>query len=394
MFGFTRAIDYDADYIGICNPHIDPETKESSLECFCDNRENFTMHPIMDYDISRITIKGCGTVEVPFAALNNLQLKILEFLDLKRLTILSFALSSVQGVEILKISDIADLDVVQHAFVGLYNIEKFILKNVTANNLVKDAFSSIMNIRHFNVEDSSFKNVEELAFAIHNVTIFSVNNTEFYTLEDCAFIIHNSEEVIFDNCSFQETRNGSFILSFVDSLAFRNSQFGELATSALQCNALKTFSMINSVIEELKPEAFKDLEVNELIYFTNNTIKIAYENSLNAIITQPSNSTEIKFCCNDFTCDCNLFWLWSLKDVYENVTILKNNWCIGDKTKYIDHYVPIMDSYNNCMTLEPRSFKTMHEFLNESQYVISFGQSLELSLKTILCILIIINLLS
>ncbi|GFS86683.1 beta_helix domain-containing protein [Nephila pilipes] len=367
VFGFARAFDYDYGNFELCKTYEDLTTKEPSLECFCENRENFTMHPIYDFDITRITVRGCGNVRVPFAALNNLQLEVLEFLDLERLTILSFSLSSVQGVEILKIADIADLEVVQHAFVGLYNIDRFILRNVTANILTRDAFSSITNVRHFMVEDSTFKNVEELAFAIHNVTNFSAKNTEFHTLENCAFLIHNSEEVLFDNCVFQETKNGSFILSFVDSLVFRNSQFGELATSYLQSNGLKTFSIINSVIEELKPEAFKDLEVHELINFKNNTIKIAYENSLNAILTQPSNYIDIKFCCNSFTCDCNIFWLWSLKDIDENVTVLEKNWCIGDKQKSLNNYIPIMDSNNNCMTLESRPFKTTHQFLNETQ---------------------------
>ncbi|GIY25717.1 uncharacterized protein CDAR_263741 [Caerostris darwini] len=391
LISVIRAYDYDYDNFQKCRTESDEYTDEMYLECYCEDRENITLHPIYDSEITRITIKGCGAVRVPFSALNNLQLQELEFIDLNKLTILPFALSSVHGVSVLKIADVADLEIIQHGFVGVHNIDRLIISNVTVNTLTKEAFNSVTNVNMFVVEDCTFREVQQLAFSLHNVTNLMINNSEFYFLQDYSFLIHNSEKVIFEHCLFHQTENGSFILSFVDSVYFKSCHFKDIATTAFHSNVLSNFSITDSIIEDLQPEAFGNLVIQDKITFKNNSVSITYETSLDPLLT-PYYNLSVDYCCNSFTCDCNIFWLWEMKNSDEN-NILENSKCIGDSTQTLDLYKPIMDSYNNCMTLELKSSQTM-QFFDVSKPVISFGSSLIFSIRTLITTFVMIKLLS
>ncbi|GIY23000.1 uncharacterized protein CEXT_480021 [Caerostris extrusa] len=363
LISVIRAYDYDYDNFQKCRTESDEYTDEMVWRCAS-----------------------------AFSALNNLQLQELEFIDLNKLTILPFALSSVHGVSVLKIADVADLEIIQHGFVGVHNIDRLIISNVTVNTLTREAFNSVTNVNMFVVEDCTFREVQQLAFSLHNVTNLMINNSEFYFLQDYSFLIHNSEKVLFEHCLFHQTENGSFILSFVDSVYFKSCHFKDIATTAFHSNVLSNFSITDSTIEDLQPEAFGNLVIQDKITFKNNSVSITYETSLDPLLT-PYYNLSVDYCCNSFTCDCNIFWLWEMKNSDENDNILENSKCIGDSTQTLDLYKPIMDSYNNCMTLELKSSQRM-QFFDVSKPIISFGSSLLFSIRTLITTFFMIKLLS
>ncbi|CAL1274532.1 unnamed protein product [Larinioides sclopetarius] len=405
VLGTTSGLDYNYDNFNVCVTLTDPNTDESFLECMCEDRENFTVDSIIDFSITRIIIKGCGDVRIPFASLTNLQLSEIEFADLNRLTILPFALSAVQGVSVLKISDVAELNIIQHAFVGLYNIEQFIIRNVTASTVMKDAFSAISTVNQFLIEDCIFQKVQQFGFLLQNITHFNAINTEFHAMENYSLTLHNAKNVVFESCVFHETQNASFTFSFVDSVYYKNCHFWEIETTAFHSNPLNVFSITDSYIENLKPDAFGGLELQGFFVFTDNTIDITYETSFTSIFTPQYSELDLKYCCNTFTCDCNIFWMWSLKDLDKNNTMLEESYCIGTKLKPVTLYKPIMDSQNNCMTLELKSPAKKQSveakkittdcrnndcLLNDVE---SVGWRNMLAFRTVLCTLIIIILL-
>ncbi|KAF8790987.1 hypothetical protein HNY73_005925 [Argiope bruennichi] len=403
VLGTTRGNDYNFDNSKICKTVTDLNTDEPFLECMCEDRENFIVDYIFDFSITRIVIKGCGDVRIPFASLTNLQLTEIEFADLNKLTIFPFALSSVQGVSILKISDVADLNIIQHAFVGLYNIDQFIIRNVTANIIKSDAFSAISAVNQFLIEDSTFHEVEQFAFAIQNITTFNIINTEFHIMANYSLLLHNVKDVLFDKCVFHETENGSFVFSFVDSVCYKNCQFSEIETTAFHSNPLNVFSITDSYIENLKPEAFGGLDIQQSFIFTDNTVDITYDNSF-SIFATTFNEINMSYCCNTFTCDCNIFWMWGLKYLDKNNTMLENSYC-SDKKIPITSYKPVMDSNSNCMTLElkyqPKKQSLEADKITAdckgdeclSSAISSAGWQIKLAFRTVLCSLFIIKLL-
>ncbi|KAG8202011.1 hypothetical protein JTE90_010382 [Oedothorax gibbosus] len=364
FIGSARALETESSVTisDLCTIDEDPDSSIPFVECLCSNRENFTYTSLFVYNINRITIKGCGSVHLGFDSLSNLHLKQLSFVDLQSLTLQTFSLFWTEEIENLKIEDVGDLIIQQHAFSGLRNVDMVTLKNVTVQRLPKEAFSSIANVRLMIIEGSAFYYIEQLAFVVQNVTILKVIDSEFHALEDSSFFILESDVVQFKDCTFETTDNQTFVISRVDSISFYNCSFEDLAPNSVQTHNVNTISFTNSVIEVLHPDAFTGLKVVEKIEFKWNTIRIMYNNSLEPILAPELKYVEVDFCCNSFTCDCNIFWLWSLK----NREILENSTCIEDLSTTVSLYVPILDSENICMTLELKS--SQYEYHGNTSY--------------------------
>ncbi|XP_055929997.1 uncharacterized protein LOC129960532 [Argiope bruennichi] len=405
LLGTPIKMDHSSENFRICKTLTDPNTDEPFLECMCDVRENFTVGYIFDFSIARVFIKGCGDVIIDFGSLKDLQLTEIEFVDLNKLTIFPFALSSIQGISVFKISDVAALNIMQHAFVGLNNIDKFIIRNVTANTIKSDAFSSISAVNQFLIEDSAFQEVEQFAFTIQNIITFNVINTEFHIMANHSLLLHNVKNVVFEKCVFHETENGSFVFSFVDSVSYKNCEFWEVETTAFQSNSLNVFSITNSYIENLKPDAFGGLDLQNSFVFTDNIVDIINETSFSGLFSTSFNELGLSYCCNTFICDCNIFWMWGLKDLDKNNTMLENSYCSGKKKYPVNSYKPIIDSKNNCITLELKSSikeqsaeedKITTECKSDDcllSVISSAGWQIKLVFRTVLCTLIIIKLL-
>lgn len=351
LYELAQAFDSQPSLVNedICTIDEDNTTSLPYVTCICPNRENFTYSSMLVENLNIIKIKGCGKVHIGFDALSNLHLKELQLTEIQSLVLEPFTLLWVQKIEFLKLHHISNLIIQPHAFVGLHNVDTFIMSNVTVEKLSKDTFSSVTNIRFMSIEDCVFDRVEQNAFATYNITVLKVSNSIFRVLQSHSFFIMSSEEVRFEHCSFGCTENGTFIVSHVNSFYFQNCQFGNLVSNSIQSNDIKLFNLSDSVIDVLQSDAFADLKVIEKIVFKRNIIKIIYNDSLQPFLNPTLDYVNLDFCCNQFTCDCNIYWMYKLEDPAQ---VLENNSCIEDPFRSLALYQPILDSSNECMTLE------------------------------------------
>ncbi|KFM71625.1 hypothetical protein X975_14685, partial [Stegodyphus mimosarum] len=318
----------------------------------------------MDFDIKHVLVKGCGTVTMPLGALTHLRLETIQLLDIKQLNIKPFALAGVQGIESLTIANVSEFNVRSHGFVGLFNISRLIISNVSATYLSTNSFGFVSNVKYFLIEHSNFVHVEDAAFFIANITTFKVYNTKFHELRNTSFEVHISDEVIFENCYFGETNEHSFSLSSIHNITFQSCKFGLLAASSFLSSELQTFILQNCTIETLEKDAFASLDVSEKLIFTHNSIEIvdAYAMTSN-IVSNFTKPLKVENCCNGFTCDCSIFWMLSSDyDSRQYDSFSQQSFCIGNPSTKLTDLVPVLDSSENCMTLEMKSRQLPKEF--------------------------------
>lgn len=326
-----------------------------TMHCKCENRENITLTATVHFDIKNIKIESCGTVHVPLGAVPHLQLDEIAFIDITELYIRPFSLVGIQALHTLKIHNVKKFTVAPHGFVGLMNVQNVLIKNVFSKQLLEGSFGGVTAVEKFRIEDSHFGDVQDNAFILTNITSFSILNCTFDNIDTNSFLIHTAKEVTFSTCYFQNVTFSSICLSFVDSLVFDHCFFGILEPHSLDTRNLQIFKFEDCEVEELKTNAFALLDASEQISFKNNRIYFADEHSLYIRTENFTSHDNILNCCNYFTCDCNIYWLWENNDTLFYQSFLNKSYCIGEN-KHLTDMVPILDSHDNCKTLELKTF--------------------------------------
>lgn len=310
---------------------------DTTLTCVCKDGENITLTATVNFDIKWIRVDGCFVVDVPLGAIPHLQLEEIVFSNIYELNIRPFALVGVQTLHTLKIDNIKNFQVQPHGFVGLLNVENVIIKNVVSKQLVEGSFGGVSTIEHFEIENSHFGDVQSNAFIFTNITAISIVNCTFDHIETTAFLIHVAKDVTFVSSRIQNINNKSISLSYVESLSILNCQFDVLVSDSIETVNLRRFKFEDCKVSELETNAFALVDASEKISFSGNVIKFAEEYSLNfSTSNSTSENRDLYLCCNYFTCDCHLEWLWGdPKELphphHEN--ILKTGYCIGNETQ-------------------------------------------------------------
>lgn len=332
-------------------------SEDASLNCFCKQKENITLTAILDFEITQITVKDCGFVTIPLGAITHLQLMSISLTDIEQLDILPFAFVGVQEIQSLRIENIRKFNVQKHGFVGLYNVSNVIIRNVTSEKIAIGSFGAVSNIQNFLIANSVFQEIQETAFVMTNITNFTISDSKLRSLANISFLLHNSESVTFENCDIEETRNNTFTMSFVENLNFINCRFGIIASTFILSSSLEEFTFSYCTVEQLQTDAFALVDASKYITFTHNTIKLADEYSLiPSTGTFNSKKVEIENCCNSFTCDCNIYWLWLPEEGTSYDSFLKNSFCLHKPETNLSSLQPVLDSNKNCMTLELEIF--------------------------------------
>lgn len=358
-----------------------------TMHCKCKNRENITLTATVNFDIKNIRIDSCGIVQVPLGALPHLQLDEIAFTDINELYIRPFSLVGIQALHTLKIHNIKKFTVAPHGFVGLMNVQNVLIKNVFSKELMEGSFGGVTAVERLRIEDSYFGDVQDNAFILTNITVLSIVNCTFENIDSNSFLIHTAKEVTFSNCDFQNATFNSICLSFVDSLTFDQCFFGILEPHSLYTRNLKVFKFEESEVVELKANAFALVDASEQISFKNNRIYFADEDSL-YFRTENFTSEEINIhnCCNYFTCDCNIYWLWENNDTLFYQSFLNKSYCLGENNELLTDMVPILDSHDNCKTLELKTFVTsVSSTTVDSIFIVHEVSAVKSSAFTLLC---------
>ncbi|XP_035222453.1 uncharacterized protein LOC118195280 [Stegodyphus dumicola] len=360
--------------------------EDENLNCICHNRESFTLSASLLFDIRHITVKGCGTVDVPFGALNYLQLKTFQVLDVEILVINPFAFMEVKAINFFRISDVTKFSLKEHGFIGLLNVNELIFNNITAPELSPYSLGFVSNIQHFLIENSRFAHLGDFSFVLTNVSTFKIINTKFQELRNNTFKIINSEEVVFENCYFKNTNQMSFSLSDINTIKFQSCEFGIVSNSAVVTNDAETFIFKNCSIDRLERGAFEFLEVSEKLIFTYNKIKM--ENAcavLPSVISNISMNLNVEDCCNSFQC-CNCANFWILSSEYSPVddVLLQQRNCIDDMSMNDITSFHTNDTSIKCIDFELKSVQHKAEFPSKKASVYkSKGLSLNSSVTNL-----------
>lgn len=335
--------------------HHSCTTDDYVLYCICKDKDYITITANMNLDIRLIKVEGCGIVDVPLVAIPNLYLEEVKLFNIDELNISPFAFAGIQALHTLIIENVQNFNVNAHGFQGLENVTNVIIKNVSSSSLVTHSFNRILNIETFRIEDSYFGSIEEEAFNISNVNVFQMENCRIDGIDSNAFIIHNASLVQFTNSYIGSTRNHSISLSFVDVLTFINLDFELIESHFINAISLQKFMLKGCNIQSMNSSSLSQMDVIEEITIVNNTIKNAEDFLLCS--TDKSygvNSLNIYTCCNFFTCDCNIYWMWEHNDDQFYKDLIASSSCLETNEKILSMQ-PVTDKKKNCISLEFRN---------------------------------------
>ncbi|XP_015187783.1 PREDICTED: connectin isoform X2 [Polistes dominula] len=331
--------------VNIC----DIQNQEAPIFCYCDSNalRNATTanclvlnkfkvdDPMWNYFVSQIhltklmfTVRASGGLDyVPSNVLKqfkNLKSISLEYAKLTELAERSFSnLSEVTEIDLSK-NTIAVLK--KYAFENMKELKTILLDDNRITEINRDVFVNLPNLATLNLNNNNITTVHDKAFKhLINLQVLLLNSNEISVITRESFHgLRNLKHLDLRNNEISMIGDSSFVeIPELIELELDQNSIKYISEKALDgLRKLKKLRLSENKLVSLEPDFLSGAPSINFLDLRENNLKTMTFNNIKPIVTNLYNSSSHFYLDgNKLICDCNLAWLWGLRNETKNAKL-------------------------------------------------------------------------